>query len=129
LRLQLLDAEGLSMFALGSSQPNEAARALIAKIAPVITRLGKPITIAGHTDATPFRSGSGVTNWELSADRANAARRLLVDAGVPEARIHGVSGRADRDLLLPADPRAAANRRIAILVQRAAAPPATPAMN
>ena len=126
LRLQLLDTEGLSMFALGSSRPNEAARALIAKIAPVLSRLGKPITIAGHTDATPFRSGSGMTNWELSADRANAARRLLIEAGVPEAHIHGVSGRADRDPLLPADPRAAANRRIAILVQRAAVAAAPP---
>jgi chemotaxis protein MotB len=129
LRLQLLDAEGQSMFALGSSRPNEAARALISKVAPVLARLDKPITIAGHTDATPFRSGSGVTNWELSADRANAARRLLLEAGVPEARIDGVTGRADRDLLLPGDPRAAANRRIAILVQRAAAPPAAPPMN
>lgn len=117
------------MFALGSSRPNEAARALISKVAPVLARLDKPITIAGHTDATPFRSGSGVTNWELSADRANAARRLLLEAGVPEARIHGVAGRADRDLLLPGDPRAAANRRIAILVQRAATHPAAPPMN
>jgi chemotaxis protein MotB len=130
LRLQLLDAEGQPMFALGSSRPNEAAKALIAKVAPVLARLGNPITIAGHTDATPFRSGSGVTNWELSADRANAARRLLLEAGVPETRIQGISGRADRDLLLPADPRAAANRRIAILVQRAAMPAsATPPVN
>jgi chemotaxis protein MotB len=129
LRLQLLDTEGQPMFALGSSRPNEAARALIAKIAPILARLSKPVTIAGHTDATPFRYGSDMTNWELSADRANAARRLLLEAGVPEGQIHGVSGRADRDLLLPADPRAAANRRIAILVQRVAAPAAATPMN
>ncbi|MFQ3622093.1 MAG: flagellar motor protein MotB [Acetobacteraceae bacterium] len=128
LRLQLIDAENRPMFALGSAQPNEAARALIAKIAPVLMRLGKPVAIAGHTDAAPFRSGSGQSNWELSADRANAARRLLQEAGLPERLISGVSGRADREPLLPADPLAPANRRIAIFVQRTVTT-AAPAVN
>lgn len=128
LRLQLIDAENRPMFALGSAQPNEVARALIAKIAPVLARLGKPVTIAGHTDAAPFRSGSGQSNWELSAERANAARRLLQDAGLPERLINSVSGRADREPLLPADPLAPANRRIAIFVQRTATA-AAPAVN
>ena len=82
-------------------------------------KLEHPISIAGHTDAAPF-PGPDRTNWELSADRANATRRLLSDSGLPQERIASVSGHADRDPLLPADPLAAANRRIAILVLREA---------
>jgi chemotaxis protein MotB len=59
-----------------------------------------------------------MSNWELSSERANATRRLLVDAGLQDARFRSVTGNADRDLLIPADPLAAANRRIAILVLR-----------
>ncbi|MCS6854870.1 MAG: OmpA family protein [Elioraea sp.] len=118
LRLQLLDSENRAMFALGSAQPNEAARALLVKIAPILARLDKPVTIAGHTDAAPFRPGSAQSNWDLSAERANAARRLLQEGGLPERLVQSVSGRADREPLLPADPRAPANRRIAIFVQR-----------
>jgi chemotaxis protein MotB len=93
-------------------------RALLAKVAPTLAAIGNPVTIIGHTDAAPFRSGSGVTNWELSADRANATRRLLTEGGLPDARIRSVTGVADREPLLPADPRAPANRRIGILIQR-----------
>ncbi len=120
LRLQLLDSENRAMFALGSAQPNEAARALLAKVGPILARLDKPITISGHTDSAPFRPGSAQSNWELSAERANAARRLLQEAGLPDRLVQSVSGRADREPLLPADPRAPANRRIAIFVQRTA---------
>jgi chemotaxis protein MotB len=121
LRIQLLDEDKQAMFTTGSALPNDRARALLVKVAPVLMRLPEPISIVGHTDATPFRGGDR-TNWELSADRANATRRILVDAGLPEARIQTVAGRADRDPLLPADPLAAANRRIAITVLRNAAP-------
>ncbi len=119
LRIQLLDEDKRSMFALGSSAMADRARMLLAKMAPVLMKLSEPISIAGHTDAAPFHGGDK-TNWELSAERANATRRLLVEAGLPEDRIRSVSGNADRDLLLPADPLAAANRRIAILVLRTA---------
>jgi len=119
LRVQLLDAERAPMFAPGSAVPTERVRRLIAAVAPTLAAIGNPVTIIGHTDATPFRSSAGLTNWELSADRANATRRLLTEAGLPEAMIRSVTGVADRDPLLPAEPRAAANRRIAILIQRA----------
>jgi chemotaxis protein MotB len=89
------------------------------KVVPVLLKLSQPISIAGHTDAAPF-PGPGRTNWELSAERANPTRRLLVDDGFPEVRVKSVTGNADRDPLLPADPLAAANRRIAILVLREA---------
>jgi chemotaxis protein MotB len=87
-------------------------------------KVHEPLSIAGHTDAAPF-PGPDRTNWELSSERANATRRLLTDAGLPPARVKSVIGNAERDPLLPADPLAAANRRIAILVMRDA--PAVPA--
>ncbi|HET6305787.1 MAG TPA: flagellar motor protein MotB [Rhodopila sp.] len=126
LRIQLLDEVKLPMFPFGSSAPNERARLLLQKVVPVLMKLSEPISIAGHTDAAPF-PGPDRTNWELSADRANATRRLLIDDGLPDGRIQSVIGDADRDPLLPADPLAPANRRIAILVQRQAFPPAAEA--
>jgi chemotaxis protein MotB len=117
LRIQILDDDRQPMFPLGSSIPNDRARLLLQKVAPVLARLTQDISIAGHTDAAPF-AGVGRTNWELSAERANATRRLLVEAGLQEPRIRSVTGNAERDPLVPADPLAAANRRIAIVVLR-----------
>jgi chemotaxis protein MotB len=97
--------------------PNDHARLLLQKIAPILTHMTEDISIAGHTDAAPFAS-PGRSNWELSADRANATRRLLVDSGMQEPRIRSVTGNADRQPLVPSDPLAAANRRIAIVVLR-----------
>jgi chemotaxis protein MotB len=127
LRIQIVDEIKQPMFPSGSSTPNERARLLLQKVTPVLMRLSQPISIAGHTDAAPF-PGLDRTNWELSTERANATRRLLVDSGFPVTRFKSVTGNADRDPLLPADPMAAANRRIAILVLREAplAPPAAP---
>jgi chemotaxis protein MotB len=83
----------------------------------VLMRLPEAISITGHTDAAPYK-GADRTNWDLSADRANATRRLLIEAGLPEARVRGVTGMADRDPLMADDRLAAANRRIAIVVLR-----------
>ena len=126
MRIQILDAEHKSMFTLGSAVPNERVRLLLQKVAPVLARLTQDISIAGYTDAAPF-SGPDRTNWELSADRANATRRLLVENGLQEARVRSVTGNADRDPLVPSDPLAAANRRIAIVVLRSARSPITQA--
>jgi chemotaxis protein MotB len=117
LRVQLVDADRQPMFATGSAALNERARAVLAKVAPVLMRLPEQVSISGHTDAAPYR-GADRTNWDLSADRANVTRRLLVEAGLPESRIRSVSGMADRDPLMPDDHLAAANRRIAIVVLR-----------
>ena len=121
LRIQIRDADHEAMFPFGSAVPNVKARLLLQKVAPVLARLPQDISIAGHTDAAPF-VGSGRTNWELSADRANATRRLLIDDGLQEARIRSVTGNAERDLAVPAEPLAAANRRIAIVVLRSVKP-------
>ena len=117
LRIQLLDADRTPMFNTGSSSLNDRARAVLAKIAPVLLKMPESITIAGHTDSAQYR-GSDKTNWDLSSDRANATRRLLVDAGLPETRVRSVTGNADRDPLIITDPMAAANRRIAIVLLR-----------
>jgi chemotaxis protein MotB len=125
LRIQILDELKLPMFATGSATPNERARLLVQKVVPILSKLSEPISIAGYTDAQPF-PGPDRTNWELSAERANATRRLLVDGGLSEARIQSVTGHADHDLLLPKDPFAPANRRVAILVHRQAPAVKTP---
>ena len=119
LRIQIMDEVKLPMFASGSATLNDRARELLRKVVPILQKLPQAISIEGHTDAAPF-AGSGKTNWELSSERANATRRLLNDSGLPETRVRTVTGHADRDPLLPADPLAAANRRIAILVLREA---------
>jgi chemotaxis protein MotB len=117
LRVQILDEDRQPMFASGSSVLADRARALLQKIAPVLAKLSEDIAISGHTDAAPYR-GTDKTNWELSTERANATRRLLVESGLQDSRFRSVTGVADRDPLLPSDPFAAANRRIAIMVLR-----------
>jgi len=121
LRVQIRDSEGLPMFATGSAEPNERAKAVLQRLAPMLMGLHEPVAIAGYTDTTPY-AGPGRTNWDLSADRANATRRILTEAGLPDARIRDVTGHGERDLLVPATPQAAANRRIAILLVRSAPP-------
>jgi chemotaxis protein MotB len=123
LRVQLRDEERQPMFATGSAEPNEQAQALLHRLLPILVKLPEPVSISGYTDATPY-AGAGRSNWDLSADRANATRRLLIEGGLPETRLRDVIGHADRDLLLPAQPLAAANRRIAVVLLRQAPPPA-----
>ena len=119
LRVQIRDEERRPMFATGSIEPNGEARALLLRLIPILQKLPEPVSIAGYTDAAPY-SGTGRSNWDLSTERANATRRLLLEDGLSEARIKDVTGHADRDLLLPSDPLAAANRRIAIVLLRTA---------
>ncbi len=119
LRVQIRDSEGLPMFATGSPEPNARARAVLARLTPMLMALHEPVAVAGYTDASPY-PGAGRSNWDLSADRANATRRILTEAGLPDGRIRDVTGHGDRDPLVPKDPLAAANRRIAILLLRSA---------
>ncbi len=123
LRIQLLDANNRPMFATGGVEPAPWARAVLARVATVLAKLPEQLAITGHTDAAPYTGDApGMSNWDLSAGRANAARRLLVADGIQSARFRSVTGMADRELLLPDHPFAAANRRIAITVLRAARP-------
>lgn len=118
LRIQIVDQEERAMFPLGGSNMYDYTQQLMEKVSQVIGRLPNKITITGHTDALPYRAGNGYTNWELSADRANASRRALVSAGLPEDRIGWVIGKADKDPFVPEDPRSAQNRRISIVLLR-----------
>jgi chemotaxis protein MotB len=116
LRIQIVDADRQPVFAAGQAAPNSRGRALLLRVAGVVTRLPNAVEIAGHTDGTPFKGGTDRSNWDLSSDRAGATRRLLVESGVSEDRVRAVAGRADRELLVPERPTDAANRRTSILV-------------
>ncbi|KGM46975.1 flagellar motor protein MotB [Pseudooceanicola atlanticus] len=116
LLVQIVDKEGRSMFARGSSRVDARTRSLIRIIGEAIMDLPNPIVISGHTDSVPFSSNQGYSNWELSADRANATRRVLIDTGVSPARITRISGLAATEPLTPETPDAAENRRISVLL-------------
>ena len=118
LRIQLVDQDKRSMFPSGSAKMGQHTQQLMQKIAEVVARMPNQIVISGHTDATPFRNAKDYGNWELSADRANASRRALMDAGVPAARIARVVGKADTEPLVAEDPTLPTNRRISIVMLR-----------
>ncbi|MCW0180884.1 MAG: OmpA family protein [Zavarzinia sp.] len=118
LRIQLVDGQSKAMFQSGSSRMSDEMVVLLRKIAGIVGRLPNRIAIAGHTDSAPYRSTTGYTNWELSADRANSSRRVLTEAGVSPSRIFQVSGRASSEPLNPDNPLDPANRRITITLLR-----------
>ena len=120
LRIQLVDQEKSPMFALGSYELVDSAKKLIAVVTQVVQRLPNKITITGHTDAVPYPGGRKYTNWELSADRANASRREFLADGLPEDRIGRITGVADRDPLVADQPTSPRNRRISVVLIREA---------
>ena len=128
LRIQIVDQARYAMFPLGSAKMYPRMRQLIEKIVGAVKRMPNKVSVAGHTDATPYASGAGYTNWELSTDRANSSRRALVAAGLAPERITNVVGRADKDLFLVDEPTSPRNRRISIVLLREQAQPTqTPA--
>jgi chemotaxis protein MotB len=118
LRIQLVDQDGLSMFPSGSSRVLDHTKEILGLVAKAIADLPNKISIAGHTDSTPFSDPSGYGNWELSADRALASRRILTTMGLGEKRVDRVEGKADTEPLLPEDPNSERNRRITITLLR-----------
>jgi chemotaxis protein MotB len=118
LLIQLLDKEKVSMFPSGSASMNERSRQLLSLVAHVVAPLDNKLSISGHTDATPYQGRADYSNWELSTDRANAARRALVNAGVNDNRIDNISGRADTDPKIKDEPTSPENRRISIVLLR-----------
>jgi chemotaxis protein MotB len=116
LRIQIVDQSQVSMFPRGSSAMFQHTRALMAQVAKVIGNLPNRIAISGHTDATRYANPDGYSNWELSADRANASRRALVDMGLPAERIALVLGKADTEPLIKSNPKDPRNRRIGIVL-------------
>jgi chemotaxis protein MotB len=116
LRIELLDKENSHFFDLGSANLKPETQAMLKLIAQELGKLPNRITVEGHTDSRPYGT-KNYTNWELSADRANAARRLLEENGLKPGQITSVKGCADRQLRNPADPLDFQNRRVSILVR------------
>jgi chemotaxis protein MotB len=135
LRIQIVDENNRPMFDSGSAVVQPAMRELLHEIGNVLAEVPNRLTLEGHTDAAAFSSGHrGYSNWELSADRANASRRELVAGGLPDDRVLRVQGLAASVPLEPSEPLNPMNRRISIIVMNRDAeermfrtlPPASP---
>ncbi len=118
LNIEIVDQNGRSMFAEGSKEPYDRTRRLIERLAGPLKAMAFRIAIAGHTSASRLPAQAGYGPWELSADRANAVRKLLEADGVPTAQFSMVAGKADTQPLFPDDPFVAANRRVTITLMR-----------
>lgn len=118
LRIQIIDRDGEPMFPSGSAQMYEKTRNLLKAITGVIGQLDNEVSVRGHTDSVPYSPNANYTNWELSSDRANASRRVMLEASFPSKRLNNVMGKADQELLIKEDPSDARNRRITIILLR-----------
>jgi len=117
LRIELLEDEKGMFFQSGSPNPSEVGVELVTKLAEELGKLPNRLFLEGHTDAKPFASATGYSNWELSADRANAARRIMMEHGVRSDQVAQVRGFADQRLRVSADSAHASNRRVSVIVQ------------
>jgi chemotaxis protein MotB len=117
LRVELLESEYGTFFDTGSAQPTSAGKELLIMLAQELGKLPNKISIEGHTDSKPFTGNGEYTNWELSTDRANAARRLMQANSLRVNQVSQVRGYADQRLRSPQNPTEAANRRISVIVQ------------
>ncbi|HET9865511.1 MAG TPA: flagellar motor protein MotB [Steroidobacteraceae bacterium] len=116
LRIQIVDAQNRPMFDLGSAKLKPYTAAILREVTSYLATVPNRVSITGHTDTTPYAGLTGYTNWDLSTDRANAARRTLEGAGLPTGRISRVVGLASNVLFDREHPRGAINRRISIVV-------------
>ena len=118
LRIQIIDRDGEPMFPSGSAQMYQKTRNLLSAITNVIAPLDNEVSIRGHTDSVPYGSGDNYTNWELSSDRANASRRVMLETDFPKERLNNIMGKADTELLVTEDPTDPRNRRLTIILLR-----------
>jgi chemotaxis protein MotB len=119
LRIELREAPDDGFFASGSAAMKPQTVELLHVIASQLGQMSNRVAVEGHTDSRPYSANAGAyTNWELSADRANAARRVLVTSGVKPAQVEAVRGYADTRLRTPDQPLDPSNRRISIIVRR-----------
>jgi chemotaxis protein MotB len=116
LRIELMETDKGAFFPSGVPEPNTEAKELLVLLAAELGKLPNSLSIEGHTDAKPYATSGTYTNWELSADRANAARRVMQDNGLGPRQVTQVRGYADQQLRKPNDPEDASNRRISIIV-------------
>jgi len=128
--IELIDGSDNFLFPVGQAELKKGAVQFLAKLGPMLGKLKNKLEIHGHTDARPFERGTKKSNWELSFERANLARRVLEQNGVPLGRVAGVQAHADSQLFNKEDPFSPENRRLSILIVRKQrkqpAPPAAP---
>ncbi|MCL4793358.1 MAG: OmpA family protein [Bryobacteraceae bacterium] len=117
LRIELLENDAGLFFDTGSARMSERGSEIIRLLAAELGTLPNKLLLEGHTDAKPYASTLGYTNWELSADRANTARRILIEGGVPPHQVAQIRGFADQHLRNAEDPFDPANRRVSLIVQ------------
>ena len=116
LRIQIVDKEDESMFPSGSDKMFGKTKELLSQITEIVIDMPNEISVRGHTDAARYSKGAQYTNWELSADRANASRRVMLGAGIAADRLNNVMGKAATDLLIKEDPLDPRNRRITLIL-------------
>jgi chemotaxis protein MotB len=128
LKIELIEDQGGTFFESGSPKLSQSGVELLNLLSAQLKVLPNRLLIEGHTDAQPYSGDTGYTNWELSSDRANSARRLLQQGGVGPDQISQVRGYADQMLRVPSNPLDPSNRRISLIVQwaDAASPPPEP---
>lgn len=115
--IETVDEDSGLLFDSSSSKLNEPLERFLRQLAPVIVSTGKKIEIHGHTDARPFSANSRISNWDLSFQRAEAARVIFESSGVPESQVAGVYARGASQLYVKDDPMAPQNRRLSILLK------------
>jgi len=117
LRIELLESEAGTFFDSGSATPSPGGQDLLQTLAAQLGGIPNKISIEGHTDSKPYAGKGNYSNWELSADRANAARRIMQESGVRADQVSQVRGYADQRLRKPDAPEDPSNRRISLIVQ------------
>jgi chemotaxis protein MotB len=117
LRIELLESAGGTFFDSGSATLNQSGRELLTLLAAELGKVPNHVSVEGHTDAKPYGGKGSYSNWELSADRANAARRLMQQSGLRGDQVSQVRGFADQRLRTATDSLDPSNRRVSIIVQ------------
>jgi chemotaxis protein MotB len=117
LRVELIEGEQSTFFESGNSTPTSFGKDLLKLLAEEIGKLPNRVTMEGHTDSRPFTTRQDYSNWELSADRANSARRWMQDSGIRGDQVSQVRGYADQSLRDPEHPNEASNRRVTLVIQ------------
>jgi chemotaxis protein MotB len=126
LRIELLESEKGTFFDSGSSALNQTGQEMLQLLAAELGKVPNRVSVEGHTDSKPFNGKGSYSNWELSSDRANAARRLMQQSGLRGDQVSQVRGFADQRLRNPKDAFDPSNRRVSIIVQYITATPDEP---
>jgi chemotaxis protein MotB len=127
LRIELMETKKGMFFQNGSADVSQSGKEILTLLAKQLGQVPNRISIEGYTDAKPYKSKDGYTNWDLSADRANAARKLMQASGLRAGQVAEVRGYGSNDLRLPNKPFDPSNRRVSIVVHYLTLPPKAPA--